>query len=76
MPEFDGKNVPISDVSAATGKSPQYIRQGIVEGFFPIGNYQKSATGRRTNFYVSPKLLYEVTGIVAKDGKIERGNDD
>ena len=70
LPEFDGKNVSIAEVAVAIGKSALYVRHGIVSGRLPIGHCQKSESGKRTNFYISPKLLYEVTGIVAKDGRI------
>lgn len=78
VPEFDGKNVPISEVAKLMGKDVQFIRQGIIRGILPIGiAFKKSITDRKWNeekessqydYYVSPKLLWEYTGIIYRAG--------
>ncbi len=72
LPQFSGKNVPIKEVARLMGKDQQFIRQGIVRGILPIGvafkktildnNYEEKESSQY-DFYVSPKLLWEYTGI-------------
>lgn len=77
IPEFTGKNVPIKEVAKLMGKDQQFIRQGIIQGILPIGyafkktivdpkwGTEKEST--QYDFYVSPKLLWEQTGIIYKE---------
>ena len=75
-PEFDGRNVPIKEVAKLMGKDQQFIRQGIIKGVLPIGvafkkiisngNYEEKESSQY-DFYVSPKLLWEYTGIIYKE---------
>ena len=56
------------------GKDQQFIRQGIINGKLPIGTaFKKKILDTKWNeekessqydFYISPKLLWEYTGIV------------
>mgnify|MGYP004606098389 CR=1 FL=1 len=74
VPEFDGKNVPVKEAARLMGKDQQFIRQGIIRGILPIGvafkktivspkwNEEKEST--QYDFYISPKLLWEYTGII------------
>lgn len=74
MPKFDGKNVPVKEAARLMGKDQQFIRQGIIRGILPIGvafkktivdqkwNVEKEST--QYDFYISPKLLWEYTGIL------------
>nr|DAH72838.1 MAG TPA: hypothetical protein [Bacteriophage sp.] len=58
------------------GKDQQFIRQGIIRGILPIGvafkktipngNYEEKESSQY-DFYVSPKLLWEYTGIIYKE---------
>ena len=76
IPEFDGKNVPVKEVAKLMGKDQQFIRQGIIKGVLPIGvafkkiisngNYEEKESSQY-DFYVSPKLLWEYTGIIYKE---------
>lgn len=78
-PEFSGKNVPVKEVARLMGKDQQFIRQGIIRGILPIGvafkkkiidskwNQEKEST--QYDFYISPKLLWEYTGILYKEEK-------
>ena len=72
VPEFDGKNVPIKEVAKLMGKDQQFIRQGIIKGILPIGvAFKKSISDNskessQYDFYVSPILLWEYTGILYK----------
>lgn len=78
-PEFSGKNVPVKEAARLMGKDQQFIRQGIIQGVLPIGvafkkkivdtkwNQEKEST--QYDFYISPKLLWEYTGILYKEEK-------
>ena len=56
------------------GKDQQFIRQGIIRGLLPIGTaFKKTIVDQKWNeekestqydFYISPKLLWEYTGII------------
>ncbi len=74
VPEFLGKNVPVKDVAKLMGKDQQFIRQGIINGSLPIGVAFKKTISQNDSgenkestqydFYISPKLLWEFTGII------------
>ena len=74
VPKFDGRNIPVKEVAKLMGKDQQFIRQGIIKGFLPIGTaFKKTIVDSKWNeekessqydFYISPKLLWEYTGII------------
>lgn len=74
LPKFSGKNIPIKEVARLMGKDQQFVRQGIINGKLPIGTaFKKTITDSKWgeqkessqyDFYISPKLLWEYTGIV------------
>lgn len=76
VPEFDGENVPVKEVARLMGKDQQFIRQGIIKGILPIGvafkktivdpKWNKEKESTQYDFYISPKLLWEYTGIIYK----------
>ncbi len=77
LPKFSGKNIPVKEVSKLIGKDQQFVRQGIINGKLPIGTaFKKKITDLKSNeqkessqydFYISPKLLWEYTGIIYED---------
>ena len=77
IPKFGVGSVPISVVARVYGKDATWVRQGIIEGWLPIGyatrdkklvqpNEKMDAMYGRINFYISPKKLWEDTGFVWK----------
>ena len=74
IPKFSGKNIPVKEVAKLMGKDQQFIRQGIIRGLLPIGTaFKKTIDDQKWNeekessqydFYISPKLLWEYTGII------------
>lgn len=76
VPEFDGRNIPVTEVAKLMGKDQQFIRQGIIRGILPIGvAFKKTIVDPKWNtekessqydFYISPRLLWEYTGIIYK----------
>ena len=79
IPEFDGKNIPVKEAAKLMGKDQQFVRQGIIRGILPIGTaFKKTIVDPKWNtekessqydFYISPKLFWEYTGIVYKSNK-------
>lgn len=63
VPTFTGENVPISLVAKVMRKDPQYVRQGLVQGYLPIGKAFIKEGRTQYDYYVSPKLLWEYTGF-------------
>lgn len=63
-PEFPPGDVPVPEAAKIFGKDATWVRQGIIDGWLPIGIATKPKEGNRTNFYISPKKLWEVTGYV------------
>lgn len=60
-------SVPVAIAAYIFGKDSNWIRLGIREGWLDIGVCNKG--NRRTNYYISPKLLYEKTGYLWKGEK-------
>lgn len=71
-PEFTGENIPISEVAKILRKDPQYVRQGIIQGYLPIGVAVKNNGSSQYDFYVSPMKLWQFTGYVWK-GSVVNG---
>ncbi len=79
IPEFDGRNIPVKEVARLMGKDQQFIRQGIIRGLLPIGvafkkeisegKWGEKKESKQYDFYISPKLLWEYTGINYQNNK-------
>ena len=69
---FASGSVPVSVAAKVYGKDPSWVRAGIILGWLPIGIATKngkpvtslSCGDGRTNYYISPKRLYEETGYL------------
>lgn len=62
---FAEGGVPMDVAARVMGKDATYIRQGIEDGWLPIGTMKPpEAKGGRRNFYISPKLFWEYTGYI------------
>lgn len=79
---FGTGSVPVSVAAKAYGKDPGWVRKGLILGWLPIGiatrngkQVKSLSAGHkgRTNYYISPKRLYEETGYLWKGREI---NDD
>ena len=79
VPEFDGKNIPVKEAARLMGKDQQFVRQGIIRGILPIGTaFKKTIVDQKWNkekessqydFYISPRLFWEYTGIIYRGDK-------
>lgn len=62
IPKFSGRNVPISEISAAIGKSQQFIRVGLQKGILKFGYAYKVNSEKVHSYYCPDKLVWEQTG--------------
>ena len=80
MKDFKKGSVPVKLVAKIYGKNPEWVRNGIISGYLPIGFATRhgevitdikeiNIAKGRTNFYISPKLLYDHTGYAWKGEK-------
>ena len=65
--KFTGKNIPIETVSKIIGKDQKFVKRAMIEGTLPIGTAVRKLGSSEYDFYVSPKLLYEFTGVFVDD---------
>lgn len=63
-PEFGVGGVPVEVAATVYGKDASWVRQGIEDGWLPIGHVTCKKKGGKRNFYISPKKLWEDTGFV------------
>ena len=61
-PAFTGRNVPISELAKATGKSAQFIRVGLQTGVLTFGFAIHQSNSKVFSYYCPDKLVYEQTG--------------
>lgn len=72
-PDFGIGGVPVATAAKVFGKDQGWVRQGIIDGWLPIGHATPAIRGNsdRMNFYISPKKLWEETGYVWRGGEAE-----
>ena len=63
-PQFGTGAPTVPEVAKIMGKDAYFIREGIEKGWLPIGICRVNNGSR--SFYISPKMLWEVTGYVWK----------
>lgn len=61
---FPEGNVPVAYVAKKMQKDACFIRTGIEAGWLPIGFCHRKQGKKNASYYISPKLLWEVTGIL------------
>lgn len=62
FPKFKGRNVPISEIAHATGKSSQYIRIGLQKGSLTFGYAIKKDGATQYSYLCPDKKVYEELG--------------
>lgn len=77
-PIFNNSNVPVEVAAEVFKKDAEWVKAGIIVGWLPIGvatkRYEKVTSlnqiksDERTNYYISPKRLWEVTGFIWDGG--------
>ena len=53
---FTGRNVPIEELSSATGKSVQFIKRGLRDGVFDFGYALKCENSKQYRYFTLGKL--------------------
>lgn len=66
VPEFTGENVPVIVAASVMKKDPQFIRQGIIQGFLTFGVAFKKEGSTQYDYYISPIKFWKETGYVYK----------
>lgn len=78
--------VPVAVAAKIFKKDPSWVRAGIICGWLPIGTAtrngqqitdltQMDSKKGRINYYISPKLLYELTGYEWRNSNGRREED-
>lgn len=70
-PKFTGRNVPIEEIAAFTGLTPEQITDGIEYDTFHFGFYVRGGKRERV-FYCPDKKVWEETGYF--NDKIANGD--
>ena len=74
VPEFGEKGVPVAGAARVFGMDATWVQAGIISGWLPIGiatqdkqqvtDIKQMEQGKRTNYYISPRKLWEWTGYI------------
>lgn len=62
LPEFTGRNVPITEIAKAIGKDAQYVRVGLQQGVLKFGYAMKLENSSEYNYYCPDRKVWEETG--------------
>lgn len=78
VPHFSGVRggVPVELAAKVMGKEPDYVKQGIKEKWLPIGVYGVYTADKEEEYYISPKLFWELTGYVFKQNQEGEKDDE
>ncbi len=64
---FTGRDVPISEIAKATGKSERFLKRGLREGVLDFGYVMKSNSGNIYRYLCPDKLVWEKIGYFNPD---------
>ena len=70
-PKFTGRNVPITEIAKANGKSQRFIRIGIQKRILQFGYALKQEGSSEYNYFCPDKKVWEETGYFK-----DMSNDD
>lgn len=70
VPHFTGENVPIAVAARVMKKDPQFIRQGLIQGFLRFGVAIKKEGSTQYDYYISPMKFWQETGYVYEGAEI------
>lgn len=73
LPNFTGRNVPITEIAKAIGKAigkdAQYVRIGLQQGILKFGCAMKLENSSEFNYYCPDKKVWEETGYFRDTSK-------
>lgn len=75
-PTFTGRNVPISELAKAMGKSSAFLARGLREGVFRFGYALKSDNGEKYSYLCPDKKVWEDTGYFNPNPEQSLGEDN
>lgn len=61
-PVFTCRDVPISEIAKATGRSEDFLKRGLREGVFDFGYALKADNGTRYSYFCPDKLVWDKLG--------------
>ena len=61
-PKFTGRNVPIEEIAAHTGKSSEFLRGALKMGVMHFGYAHRKEGNQNYSFYCPDKLVWEELG--------------
>ena len=62
LPNFTGRNVPITEIARAMHKDAQYIRVGLQQGIFQFGYAIKLDNSKEYSYYCPDRKVWEEIG--------------
>ena len=62
LPNFTGRNVPITEIARAMHKDAQYIRVGLQQGIFRFGYAIKLDNSKEYSYYCPDRKVWEEIG--------------
>ena len=78
FPRFTGRDVPISEIAKATGKSERFLKRVLREDIMHFGIAVKSDKGNQYRYLCPDKLVWETFGYFApmpeKSVDVEKGS--
>ena len=74
IPPFTGRNVPIKEIANPIGKSEQYIRTAIRQGYFTFGTAVMLKGSTKYTYYCPDRKVWEETGYFNYDTVTEKEN--
>lgn len=77
VPEFSSGNMTVMEAAKLMRKAPEWVKAGIINGWFPVGIAQKDGvkiksleqynkSKGRVEFVIFPRKFWEITGVVWK----------
>ena len=69
LPEFTGRNVPVTEIAKAMHKDAQYVRVGIQQGIFKFGYVIKLENSNEYNYYCPDRKVWEEIGYFKAEWK-------
>ncbi len=64
VPRFTGENVPVNVAARVMKKDPQFVRQGIIQGFTRSELLFKKDGSSQYDYYISPMKFWQETGYI------------
>ncbi len=85
VPNFPAGNIPVTEAAQIMHKSPDWVKAGMIAGWFPVGVVIKNGVKitslkqyheikGRAEFVIFPKKFWEITGYQWKGSVFKESN--